>query len=399
MASVSKRAWTYKGVEKFAFEVRYFEGGKQRSKSFQKSKEAIDFKRKVEREMFEGIHVAASDIVPIAQVADIYLKHCEDRLRDGRIGRVRYEVLRVSVGRSIIPHLGTRTFQNLAAHEVEEFYTHMVREQGLAPRTARDRVYMLKEIETLAIKRGYAKRTPVTEGLKELKGIPSTRIKTFSAADVGRILGAIEGKRYIKSPRTTDLLHCACHLAAFCGLRYGEIMGLTLESVCFERRILRIRNSLTHWDELKGPKTRAGIRDVPLPDQIASLIQRYIDDHYIENDRRLIFRSRTGTKIWSANFHKQLWRPLLAKVGLEAPDDRYHFHALRHFAASWMIEHGLPVTDVAMLLGHNKFDMTLQVYAHPIVGGSRRYDVMQAMAMAIPLAAVPRLSQGVRSDR
>lgn len=395
MASVSKRNWTYKGVQKSAFEVRYFEGGKQRSKSFARKKDADEFKRKVEREIHEGVHLPASEVIPIAEVAETYLRHCEDRLRDGRIGRVRYDVLCTSVRRSIITHLGARTFQNLAAHEVEAFYTHMVREEGLAPRTARDRVYMLKEIETLALKRGFAKRAPVSEGLKELKGIPSSRIKTFSAADVGRILGAIEGKRYIKSPRTTDLLHCACHLAAFCGLRFGEIMGLTLDSVSFERRILRIRTSLTRHDELKGPKTRAGIRDVPLPDQIADLIRGYIRDHYIENDRRLIFRSRTGTKIYSANFHVKLWQPLLERAGLGA-EDRYHFHALRHFAASWMIEHGLPVTDVAMLLGHSKFDMTLQVYAHPIVGGSRRHDVMQAMASAIPVAATPRLSQELR---
>lgn len=58
----------------------------------------------------------------------------------------------------------------------------------------------------------------------------------------------------------------------------------------------------------------------------------------------------------------------------------FHFHTLRHFAASLMIEPGLPLTEVASLMGHSKFDMTLQVYAHPIVGGQRRHDTIERMA-------------------
>ena len=60
-----------------------------------------------------------------------------------------------------------------------------------------------------------------------------------------------------------------------------------------------------------------------------------------------------------------------------------HFHALRHFAASMMVDHGLPLTEVALLLGHSTFDMTLQVYAHPIAGGNRRSEAMQKIAAAL----------------
>ena len=48
-----------------------------------------------------------------------------------------------------------------------------------------------------------------------------------------------------------------------------------------------------------------------------------------------------------------------------------------------MIELGLPLTDVTSLLGHEKFDMTLQVYAHPIVGGNRRREAFERISSAI----------------
>jgi integrase len=72
---------------------------------------------------------------------------------------------------------------------------------------------------------------------------------------------------------------------------------------------------------------------------------------------------------------------LLAHAGLIRKGDNLHFRALRHFAASCMIENGWPLMDVASLLGHSKFDMTLRVYAHPIVGGgNQRSEAMERMA-------------------
>jgi hypothetical protein len=52
-----------------------------------------------------------------------------------------------------------------------------------------------------------------------------------------------------------------------------------------------------------------------------------------------------------------------------------------------MIENGLPLTEVASLLGHKKFDMTLQVHAHPIVGGHERSEAINAMSSRLLTAA------------
>ena len=53
-----------------------------------------------------------------------------------------------------------------------------------------------------------------------------------------------------------------------------------------------------------------------------------------------------------------------------------------------MIENGLPLTDVAALLGHSKFDLTLQVYAHAIVPGHRRLAALDRMAIDMLTAPV-----------
>ena len=72
-----------------------------------------------------------------------------------------------------------------------------------------------------------------------------------------------------------------------------------------------------------------------------------------------------GSARWATAYFEPDWQGLLKHAGLPS----FHFHALRHFCASWMIENRMPLTDVASLLGHANFDMTLHVYAHPAVGG------------------------------
>ena len=179
---------------------------------------------------------------------------------------------------------------------------------------------------------------------------------------------------------------CVVSLAAFCGLRWGEIVGLTLDNILFEERVIRVRHSLTAEDVLKGPKTRAGKRDVPMPDHIAKMLSEWAAHHYIDNDRRLFFRAKLGGKLCSGWFHKAHWHPLLIRAGIK---EKYHFHALRHFAASWMIENGWSLPDVAAMLGHSKFDMTLQVYAHPIMAPTRNLDAMRAAANRLLAPAAP----------
>src|SRR3712207_3216642 len=99
-------------------------------------------------------------------------------------------------------------------------------------------------------------------------------------------------------------------------------------------QIIHVRHSLTAWDELKGPKTKHGIRDVVMPRYVAELLREWISKFYLPNERQLIFRLAKGGPVGSSTFHMSLWKPLLRRAGLFAGDgNEYHFHALRHFNA------------------------------------------------------------------
>ena len=269
----------------------------------------------------------------------------------------------------------------LTFNDVENWHSWLMK-KGLAPITAKQYIVVAKQVEDFAKKRGYTSQSVFSEVCHEVRGVKARTIRTFSIDQVRTLLETAATRKPKARPRAHLLTRCLVHLAAFCGLRYGEILGLTIGAVNFEERVLHIRHSLTAWDDLKGPKTKSGERDVPLPEHVAELIREWVDTYYVENDRALIFRNTIGDKVALATFQKGYWMPLLIRAGLirDEKEDMFHFHALRHFAASLMIELGLPLTEVASLMGHAKFDMTLQVYAHPIVGGHRRHDTIERMA-------------------
>jgi integrase len=407
MPSAFKREWTHKGVKKTAWVVRYVDpAGVKKQKTFKLKKTADEFADGIKSNIRQGVAVTAFERRTVSQLCDEFLRHTEARLRSGQITLWHQRNVKMEITCSVLPHLGGHKVNELTPLIIEQWFQALCREKSvgswllpaekrrpLMPRTARARVASFKGVLDWAVRRGYISKNPCGDALKEIGGIPPARIRTFTPEQVALILRALEARGKHQQDRAWKIGRCAVHLAAFCGLRYGEIFGLTLPRVHIRERVLEIRHSLDRNDNLKGPKTKAGIRDVPLPQHVADLLADWIEHDYRPNDRQLLFRGlqraprcqdaveRTQrAKIHAPTFNRRYWRSLLARVGLLDPKDTFHFHALRHFAASWMIDNGLPITDVAQLLGHAKFDMTLHTYAHPLVGGRRRSLAFDRMA-------------------
>ena len=379
MASVIKRG--------DGWNVRYFDRtGSRRSKQFDKKKDADRFRVQVEAEAVErgfGTHI---EDVTIAKAADDFVDGEHMRWKDGRIGQGRFESIEMACRIGIKPYLGKMKLAALTAADVENWYGRLRNEGKLTVRTAKDRVRELKLLCDFGVRQGYCRENVVVDAQKRLRGGVPTKVRTFSRDNVHALLSAAEQRFPGQHDRSRDMLRCVVHLAAFCGLRYGEIFGLRRQHVLIDAKVIEVRHSLTEWDELKGPKTAAGIRDVPLPAHLAAMLAHWLDRWTHPDDRDLVFRVGTPAApkmLQACNFHTAHWRKLLDRAGLADPTDHLHFHALRHFAASWWIISGLPLTDTASLMGHSKVDMTLQVYAHALVGGTRRAEVLEGMSAAL----------------
>ena len=390
MASVNKRKWTHNGVTKEAWVVRYFdEKGVRRSKQFEQKKPADAFKRKVERDIEDGTHVASEYELTVKEVCERYYTASENRRRRGEIGETRLVQLRIFLDKHIVPHVGHLEWRALSAGDVDGLYDTLTR--TLAPFGARMIVSNLGTIERWAARQGFVRVSPVGTALTGIKRVPMPRIDEFTAEQVAQLLGHV-ARRDAARKRYAALIACYVHLAACCGLRLGEICALDRESVDLDNMRLRIRRNRTCLGEVKGPKSQAGNRDVPIPDHLCAMLRDWLETHYRANEGEFVFTTYTDQPIGPTNF-RHGWHTVLKECGLYRAGAVFHFHALRHFAGSWWLEHGMPIQDVARQLGHKDASTTLQIYAHTVSKVADRQAAMTRMGQLLLTANDATLTQ------
>lgn len=175
-----------------------------------------------------------------------------------------------------------------------------------------------------------------------------------------------------------DRLSAAVYVAAGCGLRLGEVLGLEVGDIDFDRAELSVRQQLkSHKGRppyLGRPKTKTSARVVELPEVVADALRRHlekapdpveVDDE--TNPRKpvrrpavLVFRSADGNPVFASTFSRT-WVPVRTRVGLPP---RWGFHGLRHYYATLLIHAGASVKTVQLALGHSTPTITLNEYVH-----------------------------------
>lgn len=403
MASVTKRRWTSpSGKVNEGWQVRYLDPttGKRPGKMFTLKKDADAFLRKVEREIEDGVHTAAADSRTVAVVASEFIAWQNERVKLGQLGRSRQVVCEGVCRNHIVPAIGRTLIAKLQWADIEGLH-RAVAAKKLTPMSIKHIMGLMKQLEDFARKRGWTKARIVQDVNRDHGGVRAAVVEVPTPDQVRAILVAAATPKRLPGRkgstvhlRAAAMRECFVYLAALCGLRYGEIYGLTREAIDFDAGLIRVRHAVTKWDDLKGPKTDAGVRDVPMPHVVAALLSGWLNDHVVPEPRGLIFRSSTGGLVRNSSFYSNHWGPLLKSVGLQhRGQGTFHFHALRHFAGSMMLHYGMPLPEVSATLGHHKFDMTLQVYIHRITAGAKSNEVAERMA-ASPLLSLPSTQTG-----
>lgn len=154
----------------------------------------------------------------------------------------------------------------------------------------------------------------------------------------------------------------AFNILFYTGMREGELLALTAESLLRDERSLRVNKNFAIVDGVEmflTPKSEASIRDVAIDQALYEDILAWIELLGIQDDERLFIFGRSALQ------HEM--RTVLTKAELP----RIRVHDLRHSHASMLIEMGVPVTEIAKRLGHDSPATTLRVYSHLYPGKER----------------------------
>lgn len=157
----------------------------------------------------------------------------------------------------------------------------------------------------------------------------------------------------------TQRFKTAVALAAYAGLRLGELRGAKWSDVDLASDRLRIVRSLQP-DGTEGPtKTRKGVRTVPIvPALAAELIALQALSPNVEPSD-YVLGTHDGKPLAERNLRRALAQAIERSGLTVAASQRLSWHSLRHSAASVLAtELRLPMPTVARVLGHTKADTT-----------------------------------------
>ncbi|MDD2181666.1 MAG: site-specific integrase [Bacilli bacterium] len=174
-----------------------------------------------------------------------------------------------------------------------------------------------------------------------------------------------EFKRFIAQEEELKY-RCLFKVLYYCGLRKGELRGLTWDNINFNDSTLNIRKNVVS-NHITGtkyvlttPKTRSSIRTVPIPKHLLEgLKQLYEVSKNIHGFKESYYVFGHSDPIGNDTIRSR--KNNLCK---KAKVKQIRIHDFRHSCASLLINSGANITLVAKYLGHAKIDETLNTYSH-----------------------------------
>jgi integrase len=166
-------------------------------------------------------------------------------------------------------------------------------------------------------------------------------------------------------------------VASFAGLRRGELVALRWRDVDFAGRKLIVRRALSGETEVRSTKSRRA-RQVPLPDQAATALERLRRRGDFTGPDDYVFASRLGRRLDPSALRRRFERARDA-AGLEP----LRFHDLRHTYGSLLVAGGVDLPSVKAAMGHSHITTT-ERYLHARPAGELADRFTRAFAGAVP---------------
>ena len=172
-----------------------------------------------------------------------------------------------------------------------------------------------------------------------------------------------------------DRLKVMTLLAAWCGLRFGELAELRRHDVDTKAGVLRIRRAVTRADGetiVGTPKSDAGTRDVAIPPHLLPLIRAHLLEHTQAGRDGLLFPGSTGGHLTPSTLYgrkatrgRKGWGFYEARAQAGREDLRWH--DLRHTGAVLAAATGATLAELMGRLGHSTPGAALR-YQHAAEG-------------------------------
>lgn len=276
--------------------------------------------------------------------AEEYLKVQRSRVSDGTIRNIEKAIQRLKAT------FGNRVLATLRPSDVAAYQAARLAD-GLKTSTVNIEVSWLLAIVRKMFAFGWLDRDPLPRGAVESLPTPAPKTDFFRPEEWERFLDALERRRPEAVPFYRALLLTAA--------RVGELVTLTWSGVDLPGR----RVTFTMSKKKGEPKS------LPITPELAEILEALPRGV----GRALVFTRPDGSP-WTIATLRDLFYVARDLAGLRKG---LSVHTVRHTAASWQAQAGIPLVKIKESLGHSDIRQTLR-YSH--LSTEHLTDAMEAVA-------------------
>jgi len=268
------------------------------------------------------------------------------------------------------PALGGRRVSTITAADVQQFIAQL-RAKPKANGEARSETSVLGTYKALAKVFSYAMRQRLIT-YNPCVAVDNPRSDTLEA----RFLSPAEVERLAATLDAQPPYGLMVRLAAYTGLRAGELAALRVRDVDLLHKEVRVHLNMTHTSAgyvVGVPKTANSKREVPiLVDSVVSELRDYLAHHPNRSDPEAgLWPGKVKVKghpiltydrpFDPKGFYRYTFTPAAKSIGLPT----LKLHELRHTFATLILESGaFDMFELSRLRGHASVAITDKDYAH-----------------------------------
>lgn len=294
-----------------------------------------------------------NDRITVEQYFDEWMK--------AKAGTVKESTLFTSAVefRPVLDRIGQERVSTLERRQVIALQADLA--QTYTTRGVNYRIGLLKSVLKAAVMDDIILKNPC-EGIKPLK-----RIEPQASETIHRAMTQEEQGIFFRAAARSWYFELFQFLIQT-GVRNGEACALKWSDVDYGKGVIHIRRTLMHTKKGfvmgRETKSRAGMRDIPITEDIRDTLRRQREKVQAVFGGRLsldgcIFLNMQGDMIYPGSVYTSM-KNICNRVGLEP----LGVHAFRDTFATRCIEQGMNPQTLKTILGHSSLAMTMDLYAH-----------------------------------
>lgn len=167
-------------------------------------------------------------------------------------------------------------------------------------------------------------------------------------------------------------------IAAWCGLRFGELVELRRKDIDASAGVIHVRRGAVRVDGevlIDTPKSEAGIRDVAIPPHLLPMLKTHMRKNITGGKDGLLFPAENGGTLAPSTLHRWFY-----KARIEAGCPNLRWHDLRHTGAVLAASTGATLAELMDRLGHSTPGAALR-YQHAAEG--RDMQIAKALSAMV----------------